>query len=93
MFAFRLLFVGKDMDINEHERLSNITLEHTLKQENMRLCSCSTFHSRVGIKTRGSNQFASSLSTVLVKWAGLHENSPENYLTHNALFCNLAIKR
>jgi len=23
--------VRKDMDVNEHERLSNVTLEHTLK--------------------------------------------------------------
>jgi hypothetical protein len=28
------LVVRKDMDVNEHERLSNITLRHTLKSSN-----------------------------------------------------------
>jgi hypothetical protein len=28
------LVVRKDMDVNEHERLSNITLRHKLKKRN-----------------------------------------------------------
>ena len=32
----------KGYDVNEHERLSNITLRHKLKQRNMR--DCQTLH-------------------------------------------------
>ena len=35
--------VRKDMDVNEHKRLSNITLRHTLKKKEHYFYCCSTF--------------------------------------------------
>ena len=62
------------MDINEHERLSTITLKHTFKQRNtQRLYWCCAFHSHSRVFNNYQNSYPkmSQKLSLIFSWAVL----------------------